>query len=367
MKNKKIIVSVSNDLSNDQRVHRICNTLLQNGYDVLLLGRKLNNSCNIENRGYECKRLKILFNKGFLFYAALNIRFFFFFLFNKTDFFLSNDLDTLLCNVLAAKIKRKKLLYDSHELFTEVPELQNKKIKKHIWQIIEKNTIKYPTQTYTVCSSIANYYNNLYGINMEVIRNLPLKKDNFTSYNLRSNILIYQGALNKDRGIELLIEAMQYISNYKLYIAGRGDIEHNLKQLTNKLNLSNQIIFTGHINFSQLHELTSSAKLGFSIEQGTSLNYQYALPNKLFDYIQAGTPTVCSDLPEMSKIIKEYKVGITTDITDIKSFAKFINTLLQDELALHSYHNNCIKAAKILNWENEELLYKEKIVAQIID
>ena len=122
MTKQKIIVSVTNDLSTDQRVDKICNTLLELNFDVVLIGRKLPNSIRVK-RVYSTRRFKLWFNKGALFYANYNIRLFFFLLFNKTDALWSNDLDTLLPNYLISKWKNKKLIFDSHEYFTEVPEL----------------------------------------------------------------------------------------------------------------------------------------------------------------------------------------------------------------------------------------------------
>src|SRR5690554_2991253 len=124
MKNKKIIVSVTNDLYTDQRVHKVCMFLYENGYEVLLVGRKLKNSEPITDRPYSIKRFKLVFNAGALFYSNYNLRLFWFLLFTRFDVLLSNDLDTLLANYCAHRLKSKsRLVYDTHELFTEVPEL----------------------------------------------------------------------------------------------------------------------------------------------------------------------------------------------------------------------------------------------------
>ncbi len=354
MPKKRIIVSVSNDLTNDQRVHRICSSLHKMEFEVLLIGRKLKNSNNIPEAPYKSKQLKLLFNKGVFFYLCLNIRLFYYLLFSKVDILLSNDLDTLLANTLATKIKGKKLVYDSHELFTEVPELENSSTKKNIWLAIEKACITKTDKQYTVCDSIAKFYNEKYYINMEVIRNLPFSKQNLSNYTERKNILIYQGALNKERGIETLIEAMQYIEDYKLIIAGKGDLESYLHELTNKLSLTDKIEFTGNLSFDKLYNLTKTAKLGFSIETGSSLNYKYALPNKIFDYIQAGVPVLCADFPEMKTIIETFKVGETFTGNTAKELSKKILSMLNSNESLITYHNNCITASKELNWENEE-------------
>ena len=100
--NARIIVSVTNDLVSDQRVHKVCTTLQEIGLDVLLVGRRLKGS-EVVQRPYKTHRIKLLFNSGSLFYAEFNFRLFFFLLFKKHTFLLSNDLDTLLPNYLAPR------------------------------------------------------------------------------------------------------------------------------------------------------------------------------------------------------------------------------------------------------------------------
>ena len=134
----RIYVSVSNDLFSDMRVDKVCNTLVSMGFDVHLVGRKLPNSLPLTNRNYKTKRLKLLFKKGALFYAEFNFRLFWYLLFKKHSVLLANDLDTLLANRWVSKLKGSQLVYDSHEYFTEVPELKEGSFAKNTWLKIEK-------------------------------------------------------------------------------------------------------------------------------------------------------------------------------------------------------------------------------------
>ena len=74
---KNIIVSVTNDLSFDQRVHKVCTSLHNAGYDVLLVGRFRKNSIPLK-RVYNIRRFKYIPDRGVLFYAVFNIRLFIF-------------------------------------------------------------------------------------------------------------------------------------------------------------------------------------------------------------------------------------------------------------------------------------------------
>lgn len=361
MSEKRIIVSVSNDVANDQRVLRVCDALSELGYNVIILGRflKRSSSENIDHIPHKCKRFNLLFNKGTLFYANLNLRILLFLLYHKADFLLSNDLDTLPANFMISKIKRIKLFYDSHELFTEVPELTNRKTVKKIWCILERVCFKGIYKAYTVCSSIALYYKNKYGLEFAVIRNLPYYETRKKDFYSRDNIIIYQGAINKDRGIELLISSMSYIDNYRLIIAGTGDIEEKAKSMVKEAKLDDKVVFMGKLSISDLKNLTLNTKLGFSVEQNTNLNYYYALPNKIFDYINAGVPFICTDLPEIKKIVNKYNVGTIVSTSNPEDFASEILNLLNNNEKINQLHNNCLFAARELNWENEKEYLKQ--------
>jgi len=159
---KIAIVTVSNDLATDNRVSKTCNVLIESGYTVLLVGRNRKNSLPLKPQNYGCKRLNLLFDKGALFYAELNIRLFFFLLFSKVDLIFANDLDTLPSAFLSHKFKRRsKIVYDSHELFTEAPELEGRFVKK-IWERIEKMIFPKLNHIITVNDSIAEIFEEKY-------------------------------------------------------------------------------------------------------------------------------------------------------------------------------------------------------------
>ena len=236
----KVTVSVTNDLVTDQRVHKVCTTLSENGYEVKLIGRKLRNSKPI-NRSYSTVRMNLLFNKKLFFYAEYNIRLFFYLLFHKTDIYLSNDTDTLLANYLASFIRKKPLIFDAHEIFPEVPEVTNRKRIKKVWTAIEDFIFPRLKNSYTVCDSVAEYYNEKYKINMRVVRNIPPKRTTTLSSqpspidSKGKKVILYQGAVNLGRGIEWIIETMPLLDDFVFYVIGDGDKLMELKEKVIKM------------------------------------------------------------------------------------------------------------------------------------
>lgn len=362
---KKIIVSVTSDLVSDNRVHKVCTTLHKMGFYVLLIGRRLPESLPLQNRLYKTKRFRLLFRKGPLFYAEYNFRLFLFLLFSKSDILLSNDLDTLPANYLASKIKNKPLVYDSHEYFTEVPELIGRKRVKKTWEWLEKKMVPHVNYAFTVCNSIADIYHEKYGVPFKVVRNIPVTteiplktgKDDKTE-----KLILYQGAVNIGRGLKQAILAMHFIENAKLVIAGGGDILAELQNLVLVENLQNKVEFTGRLSIEELLKLTPKADLGLSIEEDLGLNYRFALPNKLFDYIHAQVPVLITNLPEMAAIVNQYKVGEISTSLEPQLLAEKINDALNNSEKRKVWMEKLPKAAKELTWENEE-----KVIWEMFD
>jgi glycosyltransferase involved in cell wall biosynthesis len=360
---KRIIVSVTSDLVSDNRVHKTCTTLAEMGFEVLLVGRKLPGSKPVFARNYQTKRLKLLFNKGPLFYACFNFRLFCLLLFSKFDLLLSNDLDTLPANFLASKLKNKPLVYDSHEFFTEVPELVHRPRVKKIWEGLEGKMVPKLKHAYTVCDSIAKIYTEKYNVPFRVVRNVPVASSSVHVAGKLSEdaekMILYQGAVNVGRGLEQAILAMKLVQNARLLIAGDGDIRKELEELTVREGLQKKVQFLGRLSIDELAKLTPKADLGLSIEEDIGLNYRYALPNKLFDYIQAKVPVLVTNLPEMAAIVKKYAIGKVTTSLEPNYLAKIFLEMLTDENNRKIWEQNLEIAATELTWENEEKVLQE--------
>ena len=360
----KVIVCVSNDLVTDNRVAKTCSILQELDYKVLLIGRKKKNSPKMNARTYPAKRLKLLFEQGPLFYFVLNLRLFFFLLFSKTNLIFSNDLDTLPACYLAFKLKRKtKIIYDTHELFTEVSELIERPIKRKIWLKIEESIFPKLRTIITVNDSIAEVYSNKYQVPVHVVRNIPPKYEMQNSNNreamgIRKNefLLIIQGSgLNKDRGIEESILAMKYCRGCRLVIVGDGDIIPEAKDLVKENQLSEHVQFLSRRPYMELMKITEMADLGLLMDKAVNKNHELALPNKLFDYMHANTPVLSNQLKEIEKFICANNIGVVINESNPKGIAKAIMDLKNDHQLLEGLKENCRKTALTEHWGNEKI------------
>ncbi|HHZ65042.1 MAG TPA: glycosyltransferase [Flavobacteriales bacterium] len=362
----QVIASVTNDINHDNRVDRICSSLQNNGYELMLVGRKRPGSKPIEKRIYSTRRFSLPFDKGPLFYASYNVRLLFFLLFSKADIFLANDLDTLPANFLAARIRGKKLVYDSHEYFCYVPELNDRPYVRKIWKFIEKKIFPKLKNVMTVNSSLADIFSDEYKVNIEIIRNVPVSEKHsdddgdqnneavFLKEHQDKSKIIYQGVLNKDRGIEESILAMRYVENAVFLIAGEGDLSKELRKLAKKEGLSDKVEFLGRINLTELGKITRLCTLGLSLEKDTCLSYRYSLPNKIFNYMHAGIPVLSSDLIEKRGLIEKCEMGLFIESYDPEHIGSMINEMLSNSEKIFWWKQNSLKGAKQFNWEIEE-------------
>jgi len=374
MRQKRVYMTVSSDLATDNRVHRSCSLLTELNYEVILLGRCKKTSPPMSPRDYSVKRFNLIFEKSALFYAALNVRFFLFLLFKRADYIFANDLDTLPSAYLISKIKRIAIIYDSHELFTETPELVNRPHIQNFWLCIERFILPRLKQMITVNTSIAEIFSKKYQLQTYVVRNVPARIEGLQALSKKAlglkedeRMLIIQGSgLNIQRGIEEAIMAMQFIDRAKLFLVGSGDVLGKAKTLVLEYQLSNKVIFIDRLPYGQLMQYTAAADLGLALDKPLSINYQLALPNKVFDYIQAHTPILCSQLIEIENIIRKYDCGVVISNINPEEIAKEVNKLLCNLDELNRLKNNCINAAQIEHWEKDKQVLTDLVLSVFI-
>ncbi|PCI10184.1 MAG: glycosyl transferase group 1 [Flavobacteriaceae bacterium] len=352
---KKVFVAVTNDVSTDQRVHKVCTYLIEKNFEVEVYGRVLPDTFKV-NRDYKIIRKQHLFNNNFLFYAEFNIRLFFYLLFRKFDYILSNDLDTLSACYLASKLKRTELVYDSHEYFTETPELQGRKFVQGFWKFIESRILPRLQKMIAVSQPIVDVYHNKYKIDVKLLRNLPnLNREVVTesvSFPTKNKVILYQGVLNPGRGIKPMIDALHHLKNIDLVIIGFGKVKDDLISYVKEQGLERRVHFLGRIAYEKLPNYSKIADVGMVLEEPLGKSFEFSLPNKLFDFIHSGLPIIASPLVEVKKIIEKYEVGLVIDNYNPEHIASVIKKLIYDKELRVEIKNNQEKCKKELSWES---------------
>lgn len=377
---KKVISIVMNNFKNDTRVLKEAITLKNNGFDVMVLAlhdgkSSLKEYENVSDIDVHRVVLKTKNLPKSLVYQLLKYCEFFYKAIKeckKADIIHCNDLQPLPVAVTVKLVNfgKTKIVYDAHEYETEVKGLTG--IRKGLAKILERLLIKFVDKVITVNNSIAEKYEEMYGIKKPyIILNSPNKwaviekNDTFREkFNIskENKIFLYQGGFSKGRGIEILLEAFSKIDvkNVSIIFMGYGELEDKIKEYAAK---NKNIFYHEAVSPQILLNYTVSADYGVILYNNICLNNYYCLPNKFFEYSMTGLPIICSNFPEMVRLVQKYKIGICAEPDNVNSIVSAIKNIMQEDYEVLS--DNARKMALKNCWEEQEKvllkLYKDLI------
>ncbi|MBK7103872.1 MAG: glycosyltransferase [Ignavibacteriae bacterium] len=359
---KSVIITFLGNANQDSRVVNLIESLTNLNYEVQTI------SFDWKSENFKSQLGKTNIYKLDKSKSSLKFYFSFFYLLikdllkYKSDIYFAEDVYTLHVTYFFAKFNKAKIFYNSREIYAHLAGLRNKSIVQNIIAKIENKFIRKVDNVFVTGEMDKEFLEEKYELkNILVLRNLPKFKDNFEKVDLRKKlgiglnekIILYQGVILEGRGILKLIQILNKIENAHFVIVGDGEFKTKFENETRKLNLQNRVHFIGSVNHNELLNCTASADLGIALIENISLSYYYALPNKIFEYIMAGVPVLCSNLPQMKKIVDEFNVGKYVNVENDDEIISAINEFLKNENLLFTYKENCVKASKELNWENE--------------
>lgn len=282
-----------------------------------------------------------------------------------SNIYHANDLNTLPQAIFCAKLrfKPKLVVYDSHEVQTD-----RTGYNKTFVRIFEKALLIFVDKMIVENETRAKYNEKIYGFKPEVLYNyselLDIKE--FKSANIhkmlnldkKEKILLYQGGIQKGRGLENLIEAMDFIEEGHLVFIGDGNLKNDLINKAKKSFVKGRIHFVDKVELADLPSYTKDAFIGFQVLQNICFNHFSASSNKLFEYIMAEVPVITCNFPEISKVVNENKIGLVIDSHKVKEIAQAVNKIIKDDNLYNYFKDNTVKTKKIYNWEIE----KEKLI-----
>ncbi|PPK86417.1 glycosyltransferase involved in cell wall biosynthesis [Neolewinella xylanilytica] len=348
----RIVCLVTNDLSHDQRMDRICSSLQAAGHAVTLVGRWLPESPPLPEKTYRQHRVRCRYNVGKRFYGEINWRLW------RTvrnwdyDVICAVDLDSLLAGTLLHR-PGTKLVYDAHEWFSETPEVAPRPLIRGTWRGLGRALVPRTDARYTVGPELAKMLETDYGVAFDTVRNVP-RRGQYLNKENTGGVILYQGMLNPGRGLEVAIGAMQFLPDHALWIVGSGPERARLEELAAGMGIVDRVRFVGFQPPEKLPEFTLQAWLGINLLRADSQSYYYSLANKSLDYIQAHLPSIQMDYPEYRALHDRYQCFSLLPELSAPALAAQIRALAENPEAYRQLQTNCRLAAEELCWEREE-------------
>lgn len=346
MQNKELTFDICfiafNEISSDARLLNIARTFSKNGFKVGVVaiaeGAEVPQYAKEDIALFPVKKSRL--KRAWLRWLSFNIHSRKHLKFCSSKTYIASDFYSLfLCSLLKKK-HTSKLIYDSREIYSALGPLFQSPLKQRILISLERKWLKSVDKILVSAPKDAEYIRDFYSLSQSfaVIMNLPPFKEKINSNLIRAkyqiplskNVLIYQGMLLPGRGLVPTISALVFLPNSYFCIFGDGPMKEQLSELAKNLKVEDRVIFLGKVNYDELHSWTCSADIGICFIEPISVSYQYALPNKLFEYSMAGIATLSSDLFAMKEIINKYQIGkaISQDSSP-KEIAEAIEEILE--------------------------------------
>ena len=363
---QRVFSLVLNNFKNDSRVLRTCFFLKRSGYEVGVIalhdaGQLVSEVVNgiqvdrvrlVTRAWYKNKIFQVIKFAEWSLAALWRAR--------RADLVHCNDLNTLQVGVMLKLLSfgRIKLVYDAHEFESNYAPNQS---RRSIWllQVIERALIRFADAVITVSDGIAEEYARLYSIEKPaLVLNCPPyqevgKKDLFREkFGIipGQTIFLYQGGLDKGRGVEMLLEAFRDLGGANAIVfMGYGPLEETIKEYA----LAHQgIYFHPAVSPDVLLDYTSSADFGISFIENACKSFAYCLPNKMFEYLMAGLPVIVSNLQEMKKVVEKNGIGVVAAENTVLGLQEAIQRAVN--LDKTTVNENIGKIKQVYCWEEQE-------------
>lgn len=272
----------------------------------------------------------------------------------------AHDVNMLPTAWLAACLAKAPLVYDAHEISTD---REGYKAFRGLVGWLEKRLMPKAAGTITTTDARAKFFARAYHIERPlVLQNRPRLVRVEGSNRIREAlalsepwpIVLYQGGLQPGRGLPRLVEAAVQVPEAYFVFIGGGRQASELHQLAETLGLQERVHFISTVPLAELPSYTASADIGVQPIENTCLNHFTTDSNKLFEYVIAGLPVVASQLPEISKVVRQHELGLLVPPGDTQALCKAIQVLVQNSQLRKQYSFNAELAAQTLNWETQE-------------
>jgi glycosyltransferase involved in cell wall biosynthesis len=274
------------------------------------------------------------------------------------DIFLANDWHMLPVAMALAERQGAKFCYDTHEYALEEYKyrLYFRLFLRPLARAIEGRGLREALVASTVSSGIAKELEREYrlGRPVFVIRNMPYRQDVLRRPVGSQIVVLYHGLVVQDRGLEECVRSVAFLRpEFRLLFRGPGTADYidRLKAIARECGVADRVEFAQPVKMTDLIRAAASADIGISTPPRTSKHNLYALPNKFFEYVQAGLALCVCDIPDYAKLVREYDLGVLIKEVTPAAIAEALNSFTRE--SLNEYKKRSIEAAGVLNWETE--------------
>lgn len=280
------------------------------------------------------------------------------------DIIIANDWPTL---PISANVKyhcNSRIIYDSHEFSSEEfsDNLPWRLLAQQHVSYIEKNYIVAADAILTVSKGISKSLFERYSLSEPptVIFNMPPRHNIAFRPSHTPISVIYHGAIAPRRGLENLIKSVDtWPAHFRLELRGPVQGQFDLYLRTLARSLGERVVFRSAVPPSDLIETASQADIGIFLFTNTTTHAKFVLPNKIFEYIQAGLMVISSDLPEIRTLFEKIDCGILLSDNEPRSIAKALTNLTPQ--IIDKFKRASISASQTFNLENEQTKFLDAI------
>lgn len=284
------------------------------------------------------------------------------------DVYIAHDLDTLPIAAMARARRGGRIVYDSHELFTDSASADPFGLSKRRLSAIERHLIRRVDGVITVSEAMALELSRRHGVPLpSVVRNFPDLRGPSARpppRNLReeldvpesSPLVLYVGRLHPERGLEQLILAAAKCPEIVVALMGDGPLEYvsSLHAFASAARLTSRVHLVPPVPPDQVVLKARAADVGVTAYRDAGLSARSTLPNKLFEYLAAGVPVVASRFPVLAQVVEGHNVGVICDPDDPDALAGAIRWVVSDPERHRELKRNALIASRMFSWAIEE-------------
>ena len=273
---------------------------------------------------------------------------------HPADVYHAHDLNTLEAAVRAAERNRGRVVYDAHELYSEIPGLTD--AERARWRGLEARLIGRADVVLTVSPSLAAELAARYGIaEPAVVMNVgerPSTVDPSRSplAALRRDdemLVLYSGGLTANRGLETLADAAARARGWRLVVMGWGPLATIMRAR------APGTAFVDPVAPDEVVSAASAADVGVIPYVPVGRNNELSLPNKLFEYVGAGLAVVASDLVELRRFLSDTGAGVVVEPGNPVTLSAALDALAGDRERLEVMKAASRVAASRHTWDRE--------------